>query len=207
MHVDAASLRSRDVYRLMTSLIVPRPIAWVGTRSAQGVDNLAPFSYFMGVSSKPPMVAISVASKRGGVIKDSAANIEATGVLSVSLVSEDLLAPMHRSAEPFPPEVSEFEALGIAAVDCAAVAAPRVAAARVAMECRLHQVVALPTTRLILAEVIAFHLDEGVLAAADPPVVDERALRPVARLGPSGYAGLGSLLSPDAGLASGGGRS
>ncbi len=207
MKIHAADLRPRDIYGLMTSLLVPRPIAWVGTRSPAGIDNLAPFSYFMGVSSKPPIVAISVASKRGGVIKDTAANIEATGVLSISLVSEDLLLPMHRSAQTFPPEVSEFEAVGIEAVDCEAVAAPRVAGARVSMACRLHQIVSLPTTRLILAEVITFHLDAAVMASAEPPLVDERLLQPVARLGPSGYARLGALLSPDGGFASGGDRS
>ena len=75
MEVLASALRGRELYRLLTSIIVPRPIAWVGTRSVQGVDNLAPFSFFMGVSSKPPAVAISVARDHDGFAATVAAQV------------------------------------------------------------------------------------------------------------------------------------
>lgn len=195
MNIDAAELSGRKAYKLMISLLVPRPIAWVGTRSADGRNNLAPFSYFMGVSSRPPILAFSVArADREGALKDTARNILDTEVMTVSIVSEHLLDPMHRSSSRFPPEVDEFAETGMTAVDGERVAAPYPAQAGVSMECRLHQAIDLGSTHLFLAEVLRYHIDDALLN--EDGLVDELKLRPVARLGPAGYAGLGSILAP-----------
>ena len=114
--LDAPSLGKAGNYFLMTSILVPRPIGWLGTRSAQGVDNLAPFSYFMGVSSEPALVAVSIARGRGGALKDSARNLLDNGQGTLSVVSAELLEAMHQSSAPYGPEVSEFEAAGLTAV-------------------------------------------------------------------------------------------
>ena len=188
MDFDASDLRGRDLYRLMTSLVVPRPIAWVGTRAASGVDNLAPFSYFMAVSSKPPALAISVARPRTGH-KDTARNILETGVFTVSIVDRSTARPMVRTSLPYPPEVSEFGAAGLTPVPGDRVAAPYPAEARASMECRLLHRLEMPTTDLLVGEVVRFHLDDGVLAAGEgPPRVDAAALDAVARLGGVQYA-------------------
>jgi len=193
--VDPAEARGSHVYRLMTSLLVPRPIAWIGTRDEAGNDNLAPFSYFMGVASRPALVAVSVARKdREGALKDTACNLLSTEVCSISMVSEHLLTPMHGTASRLPPGASEFAHVGLEAVACDLVAAPRPSAARVAMEGRLHSAHDLGSTHLFVIEVVRFHLDPEVVG--DDGLVDERALQPVARLGPSGYAALGPLLEP-----------
>ncbi len=195
MHTDAAALTGREVYHLMTSLLVPRPIAWVGTRSAGGRNNLAPFSYFMGVSSRPPILAFSAArADKQGRLKDTARNILETSVMTISIVSEHLLTPMHRSGARFPPEVDELAEVGLSAAEGDRVAAPYPAEAGVSMECRLHRAIDLGSTHLFLAEVLRYHIDEALLR--EDGLVDERRLRPVARLGPGGYAGLGAPLTP-----------
>lgn len=194
MNLDPNTLSGRDAYRLMTSFVVPRPIAWVGTRSPLGVDNLAPFSYFMGVSARPMLLAFSVARAGEGRVKDTASNILATQVLTVSIASEALLDPMHRSSSRFPAEVSEFEATGLTPVDGVAVAAPRPAEAPVSMECTLHKVMDLGSVHLFIVEVQHIHLQDAILR--EDGTVDEAKLRPIGRLGPGGYAGLGSILTP-----------
>lgn len=194
MKIDPATLPSRDAYRLMTSLLVPRPIAWVGTRSPTGVDNLAPFSYFMGVSARPMLMAFSVARAGKGKVKDTALNVLSTRALTISVVSEDLLDPMHQSSSRFPPEVSEFAEVGLTPVPGDVVAAPRPAEAPVSLECTLHTAMDLESVHLFIAEVQHIHVRDDLLR--EDGTVDEEKLRPVGRLGPAGYAGLGSILTP-----------
>ena len=189
MRIDPKDLNKLSAYRLMTSLIVPRPIAWVGTRSAEGVDNLAPFSYFNGVCTEPPILSISVARGRKGILKDTAKNIFDNEVLSVSIVSVSDLPAMHQSSAPYPPDQSEFEALKLDALACDTIDVLRPAAAKVSMECRLHQAIDLESTHLILARIVAFHIADGLFRDG---IVDPQALDPVARLG-GNYAQLGAL--------------
>ena len=191
--LDPQTTHPRDLYRLMTSLIVPRPIAWTGTRSAAGVNNLAPFSYFMGVSSRPPALAISVARGPGGVIKDMARNILETGVFTVSMVSRPLAEVMNASSEAFPPEVSEFDAVGLTPLDGLRVPAPRPAEASAAMECKLWHALDLGSTHLLVGEILLFHIDDALLRADGS--LDPRALDPISRLGGLDYAALGDIFS------------
>lgn len=193
MLIDPQTTPPRDLYRLMVSLLIPRPIAWTGTRSKDGVNNLAPFSYFMGVSSKPPALAISVARGPKGALKDSARNILETGVFTVSLVSRPLAEAMNATSEALPPEVSEFDAVGLTPIDGDRVAAPRPAEASASMECRLWHTLDLGSTHLLVGEILLFHLDEALMTADG--LVDPRALNPVARLGGLDYAALGDIFS------------
>lgn len=189
MQIDTASLDKAAAYRLMISLLIPRPIAWVGSWDGQETDNLAPFSYFMGVGSAPPMVAISVARGRGGALKDTARNILATGEFSVSMVEEQQLKPMHQTSGAW--TQSEFDAVGLERIGGVTIRAPRVAGARTAMECRLHQQLDLGSTHLFVGEVLSFFVAEELLKNG---VIDRENYHPVARLGGDGYATLGSLL-------------
>lgn len=196
MFLPASDLRPRDAYALLTSALVPRPIAWVGSRSAAGVDNLAPFSYFMGVGSDPPALAVSVARLRGGARKDTAANITETGVFSVSMVSATFGAAMVETSLGHAPEVDEFAVAGVPKAGCVAVEAPRPASSAVCFECRLLAAVPVGTVELFIGQIIGFHLDPAVLVpGASPPLVDPLRLDPLARLGGVDYARLGPLLS------------
>ena len=189
MRIDASSLDKRATYFLMTSFLVPRPIAWVGSRSSAGDDNLAPFSYFMGVSSDPPLVAISVARGRRGALKDTARNLLETGACTVSIVSAAQLEPMHATSRPLAPDESEFAAVGLAIAESQSVDAPRPQVARVAMECRVHTATDLGGAHLFVLEVLAYELGVELVDGRVP--VD--ALEPVARLGGE-YALLGQRI-------------
>ena len=192
MELDAAELHALEIYGLMTSLIVPRPIAWVGSRSPEGTDNLAPFSYFMGVSSRPPALAISVARKKGGLLKDTARNILETGVFTVSSVPAGLAAPMSACSAELPAVESEFTHAGLTSLSGRVVAAPYPAEAPTVMECRLIHHHDMGATHLLVGEVLRFHLDETIIRrdAMGRLVVDPAALDPLARLGGADYARL-----------------
>lgn len=185
MFLESRTLDRAAAYRLFVDVVVPRPIAWVGSRSAEGVDNLAPFSYFTGVSSTPPTLAISVARQRDGSLKHTARNILATRAFTVSMVERDALDPMHATSAPWPD--SEFDAVGIPAVDGRCVAAPRPATARVAMECTLHSTLEVGNSTLLVGEIVAWHIDDALWSPEGLV-----GFRPIARLGGDRYAEIGT---------------
>ena len=191
--IAADSLKAEECYRLLTGLVVPRPIAWVTTVSQEGVVNLAPFSHFTFVSPKPPMLAISVGHK-AGVYKDTARNILANEEFVVHIADRPLIAPVHESATEFPPEISEVEVLRLETAPSRFVKPPRVIAAPVAMECRFRQCIEFGDTRsrLIVGEVLMFHLRDGLLVDGK---VDTRALDPICRIAGPNYATLGDIIT------------
>lgn len=186
MFLDSTHLDRLAAYRLFIDVVVPRPIAWVGSRSAAGVDNLAPFSYFMGVSSAPPTLAISVARLRDGRPKDTARNVLETRGFTVSLVELPQIDAMHATSAPW--EGSEFEAVGLEAVQGVRVAAPRPAVARVAMECVLCQAHDVGNSQLLVGEIVAWHIDDALWANGAV-----HGFRPIGRLGGDAYAEIGGV--------------
>ena len=189
MVINPEEMDPLGAYKLATSLLVPRPIAWVGSRAPDGTDNLAPFSYFMGVSTRPPSIAISVARGRGGALKDTASNILQTKAFTVSMVSHHLVRPMVQSSLPHAPEVSEFDASELEVTEGQLVAAPRPTAALAAMECRLVHAHDMQTTHLLVGEVVRYHIDDAILRTDElgHAVVDLAGLDPVGRLGSYDY--------------------
>lgn len=192
MRVDLERLPPRERYAWMIASIVPRPIAFVSTVSPSGATNLAPFSYFNGVSSTPPVVSIAIGRKRGGVKKDTLRNIEETGELVVNLVSIDLAEPMVRCSGEYPPEQSEFDVSGLTPVASDLVRPPRVKESPLSMECRSLQLVPVGSdpTVIVLAEILRLHVSDDALSDGLP---DPDKLRPLARLGGELYAPLGVL--------------
>lgn len=197
MFITLDTLSHRDRYAWMISSVIPRPIAWVSTISADGVPNLAPFSYFNGVCSDPPTVTIAIGRKRGGVKKDTLANIEETGELVINLVSEPMLQKMVLTSGEYEPDVDEFEVAQLTRVASTIVKPPRVDEAQLSFESRLVQVIEVgkQPTALVLAELIAVHCDEEILDSAGFP--DAAKLAPVSRLGGQWYATLGDLKRVD----------
>jgi flavin reductase (DIM6/NTAB) family NADH-FMN oxidoreductase RutF len=188
--LDPAVHRAADVYRLMISLITPRPIGWVSTLSPSGIANLAPFSFFNGVAANPPTVVFSAVNRRDGSKKDTVLNVEATGEFVVNVASYDLREPMNATSADLPYEVSELEACGLTPLASERVKPARVKEARAHFECAVHQIVRVGegplASNLVIGRILLIHVDDAVLdptGAADP-----RALDTIGRIGGEGYA-------------------
>lgn len=192
--VQPETLSTRERYRLLTSLIVPRPIGWISTRDRSGRPNLAPYSFFAALSASPPLVGISIGSRRGEP-KDTLSNIMATGAFCVNIVSEDLLEAMNATSAEVLPEVDEFGLAGLTPTDGSMVETPRVLEAPAALECVLFKVVDLgggPNT-LVIGEVKAVHLADSLETGPGTLAVRPESLRPVGRLGGEQYTLLGEV--------------
>lgn len=193
-YLDPREMPAADIYKIMTGIVVPRPIAWVTTKSRQGVVNLAPFSSFTFVSHSPPMLAIGVDTKPDGSgLKDTARNILETQEFVVHIADRSLLPPLHASAEEYPTEISEIEVLGLRTLPASRIGTPRLADAPVAVECRLHRCIELGTgpTRLFIGEVQCFHVRDSLLAAGK---IDTALLDPISRLAGPHYATIDQIL-------------
>jgi len=188
LFVASAELDRAAAYRLFISAVIPRPIAWVGSVAADGTDNLAPYSYFMGVSSVPPMLAFAAARLRDGAHKHTARNVLATGEFTVSIAEEPLLDTMHQTSAAYAD--SEFDAVGIARGTSVHIRAPRVAAARVAMECVLRQHHEVGNSTLFVGEVIGWFVADELWNHGE---VDLSGFRPLGRLGGDAYTTLGTV--------------
>jgi flavin reductase (DIM6/NTAB) family NADH-FMN oxidoreductase RutF len=182
---DPNELSSRDFYRLLTAVVVPRPIAWVSSRSAEGVDNLAPHSFFTVASVKPPIVQFTSVGE-----KDSLRNIRTGGEFVVNLAPVGLMAEVNATGTNFPPDVSEFDAAGLTREAGRTVGVPRVAESPVALECRLHSTLPIGDCILVFGEVThaVVHSD---LLDGDHPRID--LLEPLARLGLDEWGTMGSV--------------
>lgn len=184
MQIDPALHPHGDNYKILTNVVVPRPIAWVSSRSQAGVINLAPFSFFNAVGSDPLYVVVSIGLRDDGTIKDTARNIESSGEFVVNLVTEELLRAMNVSAAEFPPDESELLAADVRAVSSVKISAPRLADAQVSLECRLFKSQALGSNTLYIGEVVMFHVADHLMG----PRMHVNNFAPIGRLGsPSAY--------------------
>jgi flavin reductase (DIM6/NTAB) family NADH-FMN oxidoreductase RutF len=180
---------TNDLYKILIGSVVPRPIAFVATRSAAGRSNLAPFSFFNAVCSNPPTLAFSVID-RGLLQKDTSRNVGEHPEFIVHIVSEPIAEKMNVTSGEYGAHVDEFVEAGFTAVPGTRVAVPRVREALVAMECRMTHHLRIgskpPFCSHILGEVLHWHVDESVLLPSGR--VDADVLRAVGRMGGSEYA-------------------
>lgn len=181
---DLDEAESRDRYKLLSGLVVPRPIGWIGTRRSDGTNNLAPFSFFNVVSSSPPVVLFSAGAHLDRP-KDSATLAGETGVFTVNIVSEDVVEAMSITSGTFSAEDDEFAIAGLTPVPGAKVDAPLVAESPANLECRVRDVIELGGgTLLVVGDVVAIHVEESVL---DGTRIDNDALRAVGRMAGNTY--------------------
>lgn len=197
MPIDPSEHDSARLYQLMTSVIVPRPIAWVSTLSRDGVPNLAPFSFFSGLTSRPPLVTIA-AGRRRGARKDTTNNASATGELVVHLVTEPQLQAMVTTSGEYPPEVDEIALAGLTPLSSVKVKPPRIAESPVHLECKTREILELVPgiVDLIVAEIVLVHVADGIPVGPDLSIPTE-ALKPLGRLGGPRYTTLGPILELD----------
>lgn len=195
MEVDPSGLSATEMYKLLTGMVVPRPIAWISTVGENGVYNLAPFSYFSGICSKPPTICVSIA-RRNGDKKDTVRNVEWAGDFVVNVVAEALVDKMNQTSADYPPEVSEFDVAGLTPIPGDRVKSPRVGEAPISVECRLVQILEFgdPSNRtsLIIGEIVQVHIAEGVIRDGK---IDFARLRAVGRLAGDLYCRTGDVFS------------
>ncbi|HYE77216.1 MAG TPA: flavin reductase family protein [bacterium] len=194
MQIDPGELNPIEAYKLMISVIVPRPIAFISTCAPDGTANLAPFSFFNGVSSHPPIVSVAIGLKRGGIPKDTLRNIRETGEFVVNMVTEPIAEAMHQASADYPQGISEFEQVGLTPVPSAAVKAPRVKESPISMECRLVQLVSVPdaATELVLGRVVRYHVADSIISDLTVDIEDYPV---VGRLGGRAYCTIGSTFT------------
>jgi flavin reductase (DIM6/NTAB) family NADH-FMN oxidoreductase RutF len=182
---DPAAMRPSDFYRVVNSVVVPRPIAWVCSRSAEGVHNLAPHSFYTVACVKPPVVQFTSVGR-----KDSLTNVEATGDFTVNLVPEELFEQANATGTDFPPDQSEAEHTGVRLEPSEKVAALRVAQSPVAIECTLHSTLRLGDSTVVFGRVEWISVYESAVRDGRPRIEE---LRPLARLGGNEWSTIGEV--------------
>jgi flavin reductase (DIM6/NTAB) family NADH-FMN oxidoreductase RutF len=188
--------RDRNVLRFdaFKAIVAPRPIGWISTVDAQGRVNLAPYSFFNGVASRPPLVMFASEGQ-----KDSVTNIEATGEFVCNLATWDLREAMNETSAPMPHGASEMERASLEPAPCRLVRPPRVKAAPCALECRLLRIVALDDlagkpsgAHVVFGQVVGIHIDDRFIKDG---LLDTAAMKPIARCGYDDYAVVDVLFS------------
>jgi flavin reductase (DIM6/NTAB) family NADH-FMN oxidoreductase RutF len=181
MQIDPRQHSPADSYKLLTNLVVPRPIAWVTSQNPSGVINLAPFSFFNAVGSNPLYIMVSIGQTDTGQLKDTAKNILENGEFVVNMVTEDVFAAMNISAADFPPDQSELEAAQMHTAPSVCISTPRVAEAQASLECKLFSSQSLGSYTLFIGEVVMFHVADRLMGE---------------RLHVNGFAPIGRMGSP-----------
>ena len=181
MIIDPSELDTTSVYKLLIGAVVPRPIAWVSSRSQDGILNLAPFSFFNVVSREPPMLAFSVGPRTGGedYAKDTLTNVREIQEFVINIVSMDLANAMQETSINYPPEVDEFEQAGITPAPCVVVDTPRVAEAKISMECTVEHILQLGTDHLVIGRMQRYHVDDHLISDGR---IDTIKLDPLGRM-------------------------
>jgi len=163
MEIDFETLTEYQRYKLMASLIVPRPIALVTTLGVDGTVNAAPFSMFNMLGEEPPIVMVSINRLSEGALKDTAANILRTGEFVVHLPDEAMAEKMHRCGERLPPDISELAHVGLTPAPSTQVAPARIAEAPVAFECKLWETLETPSRHIFIGRVLHLHARDGLI--------------------------------------------
>ena len=193
LEFDPAIVARREIYRLLTGSVVPRPIGWASTVSGKGVANLAPFSFFTVVCVIPPMISLTIARNPDGSEKHTLKNVRETGEFCFNVVTHPVWKEMVDSANAIPEDDSEFAKTGLTPIPSVKVKAPRVKEVPIHFECKLNQVIELGPNRhpLVIGEVVYFHVDPACMTDG---YIDMRKLDPIGRLNGFFYATLGEIL-------------
>ena len=194
--IDPTKNTERENYKLLIGSIIPRPIAFVTTKSEQGVINGAPFSFFNIVSSNPPMISLAVQRPKGR-LKDTARHIHHQQQFVVHIVDEDNVKQVNETAASLPVTESEIDRAQFTLTDSQRISVPGIKEAKVRMECSLVQTIPLmngdeQTGDLFIGQVVQFHIDETIYNEGR---IDPRELKAVSRLAGSNYAKIGDIFA------------
>jgi flavin reductase (DIM6/NTAB) family NADH-FMN oxidoreductase RutF len=194
MILKPEELSIKDNYKLIIGSVLPRPIALVSTLSEDGVPNLAPFSFFTGITSKPATIGFAPALKgKEGEKKDTLANVESLKEFVVNIVTESISEQMVKTASEVAPDVDEFKVAGLTPIDSEIVKPPRVKESPINLECKLYKVVYIGdgtagSGAFVIGEIVAYHIDDSLYSDGK---IDTALLKPVGRLAGQDYTTLG----------------
>lgn len=202
MNYDFGALSPADAFKLLSSVVVPRPIAWVVTLSADGALNAAPFSFFNLVSSDPPIVALGI-GPRDGQLKDTSRNILATGEFVINVASAELAEQMNHTSLDYIADVNELTRAGLGTAPSLRVAPPRIAQSPAALECQVWKTLeAGPQRVIVLARVVAMYLRDDAILNPERFHVDTPGLQLLGRMHGAGWyartSDLFQMPAPDA---------
>ncbi|BCN38249.1 hypothetical protein ALDI51_15680 [Alicycliphilus denitrificans] len=187
MMFDMEQLDLARSYKLLSSSIVPRPIAWVVSQDANGVANAAPYSLFNFFGGHPPVVCIGMGRLKGRD-KDSLANIRATQEFVINMVTAPLAHAMNTTAVPFPTGVNELEKAGLETLPCMKISGCRIKSSPLALECRLQQIIDVqPSSVIVLATVQAMHIDDEYVKDAKRCYIDSSRFVAIGRMESPGW--------------------
>lgn len=197
VQIDLEKQDTATNYQLLTGSILPRPIAWVSTINQKGIPNLAPFSFFNGVSSNPPCIVFSSSYNRHSEEKDTLHNIQETGEFVVHLVSEWIAEPMHQTSAEYPSDVNEIEKVGLTPIPAVRVQPPRIQESPIHWECKLEKLVPIGPKKpgastLIIGRVLMMHIFDE---AYQDGRIDIHKVKPVSRIGGLSYAKVNDLFT------------
>ncbi|MFB5663411.1 flavin reductase family protein [Alteribacillus sp. HJP-4] len=176
-------LEAKQMYKLLIGSVVPRPIAWISTISKEGINNLAPFSFFTVASRQPPTLLVSIGpgvQERRGTIKDTLTNIRDTEEYVINIVPEALADAMHESSMHVEPEVDEFVRAGLTPEASEKIAAPALKESPIAFECKLDQIIPVGSDHLVLGEIVKARFSDDIYLGNYKTDIDN--WKPLARL-------------------------
>ena len=183
MFLEADALSLAEMYKILIGSVTPRPIAWAGTRSKDGINNLAPFSFYNCFSSKPPIVGFSTISRPDGSKKDTLQNVQDSKCFTLSCASHKLVGQLSKSAATLEPDEDEFEYAGLTSAEARHINAPYVADAMLVFECELRDIICFGdepgSGNLILGEIRYVHIEDSLYQDGR---IDFEKLDPVGRL-------------------------
>jgi len=197
MQIDPAHTSQKDIYKILTGAVIPRPIGWISSISRDGIPNLAPFSFFNAVGEDPPHVMFSTV-RSGNTNKDTLNNVLATKQFVVNMATEELVEAMNASSVNLPPDGNEFDYAGLIAIPSVMVKPPRVAESPIHFECELVHHYSLEGHKdggatIMIGRIVMFHVNDSVLL--DGYKIDRETYKPIARLEGYNYAKLGEVFS------------
>jgi len=182
MELNISETELKEITSFFYRILIPRPIAWVSTRSKNGIDNLAPFSFYGGVTANPPIVSLGI-GRRAEKHKDTSQNLLDTGECVIHLTSVELSEKMVKTSAELPPEKDEFEIAGLEKAESTDVKPPRLKDAKVAMEGKLYKHIEVGNGPgdMILVEIVRIHIDDSILDKRSRPDISK--LNPLGKLG------------------------
>jgi flavin reductase (DIM6/NTAB) family NADH-FMN oxidoreductase RutF len=181
---------ARYFFQLFSGALVPRPIAWITSINQDGSLNLAPYSFFGGINTRPPMVMVSIGTHEGE-LKHTGENIIRNKECVIHIPSRSHIDAVNKSAHKYEVNVSEIVQTGLNTCESAVVQTPSIDGTFVRIECRLNQTIDLPTNQMFLFDVVSLYLDDSILNQGIP---DVKALDPISRIGGNFYTTVGEVL-------------